>query len=249
MTDVLPGAEPFSADGGPHGVLVLHGFTASPQSVRGLAQAFAGDGFAVELPRLPGHGTTEQDLATTTWDDWLGTAQAAYDDLAGRVDRLVLAGLSVGGALASVLAADHPDVAGLAVVNPAVQPSPELRAVVEEVLASGEEFVPGIGSDIADPANEELAYGRTPIRSLLSLFDASEKLGGRLGDITCPVLILTSPQDHVVPPADSDALAAAVSGPVERVTLERSYHVATLDYDRDIIIERSLAFAREVTAA
>jgi carboxylesterase len=248
MADLLPGAEPFSADGGPYGVLVLHGFTGSPQSVRGLAETFAGAGFAVELPLLPGHGTTEEDLAATTWDDWLGAAQAAYDDLAGRVDRLVLAGLSMGGALACVLAADHPDVAGLVVVNPAVQPSPEMRAAMEEVSAAGEEYVPGIGSDIADPANEELAYARTPVESLLSLFDAAEKFGGRLGEIACPVLILTSPQDHVVPPTDSDALAAAVSGPVERVTLERSYHVATLDYDRDLIEERALAFVREVTS-
>ena len=61
------------------------------------------------------------------------------------------------------------------------------------------------------------------------------------------MLIFTSGQDHVVPPSDSDALAALVSGPVERVSLERSYHVATLDYDKDLIAERTLEFVRTVT--
>ena len=61
---VLPGAEPFSAPGGPHGALVVHGFTGTPQSMRGLAQAFARAGYAVELPLLPGHGTTVDDMAS-----------------------------------------------------------------------------------------------------------------------------------------------------------------------------------------
>jgi len=82
--DILAGAEPFSAAGGPHGALVLHGFTGSPQSMRGLARAFAAAGFAVELPRLPGHGTTVADMQTTRWADWSAAAEAAYDELAAR---------------------------------------------------------------------------------------------------------------------------------------------------------------------
>src|SRR3954469_24689775 len=100
---VLPGAEPFSADGGPHGVLVLHGFTGNPQSMRGLAEAFARAGFATELPRLPGHGTTVDDMNTTRWDDWAATADAAYADLAARCERVVVAGLSMGGTLTVLL--------------------------------------------------------------------------------------------------------------------------------------------------
>src|SRR5436309_9351601 len=90
---VLPGAEPFSAPGGPHGVLVLHGFTGCPQSMRGLAEAFAGAGFAVELPRLPGHGTSLDDMLGTGWSDWSGHAEATYSDLAARCDKVVVAGL------------------------------------------------------------------------------------------------------------------------------------------------------------
>ena len=84
MADLLPGAEPFSAAGGPHGVLVLHGFTGSPNSIRPLADALADAGYAVELPLLPGHGTTEEDLAEVGWDEWLDTAETALDDLSAR---------------------------------------------------------------------------------------------------------------------------------------------------------------------
>ena len=81
--EVLPGAEPLSIPGGPHGALVVHGFSGTPDSMRGLAEAFGGAGFAVELPRLPGHGTTVADMATTSFADWWGAVDTAYAELAG----------------------------------------------------------------------------------------------------------------------------------------------------------------------
>jgi carboxylesterase len=249
--DVIPGAEPFSADGGPHGALVLHGFTGSPQSMRGLAEAFAAAGFAVELPLLPGHGTSIDDMLTTTWADWSGAADAAYRRLAARCERVVIAGLSMGGTLTARVAADHDgEVAGAILINAAVAPAaPEFHDMLREMLDQGHTVMPAIGSDIADPDRRELAYEGTPIAPLLSLLAAQDDLAAQLPRITCPVLIMTSLQDHVVPPASSDVLAEQVSGPVERVTLERSYHVATLDYDRDLINERAVDFARKVTSA
>src|SRR4249920_1156269 len=100
---ILPGAEPWSSEGGPDGVLVLHGFTGSPQSMRGLAVAFAAAGFTVELPRLPGHGTSVEDFLTTTFADWSEAAELAYTDLAARCERVVVAGLSMGAMLAAWL--------------------------------------------------------------------------------------------------------------------------------------------------
>ena len=97
--EIIPGCEPWSADGGRQGVLVLHGFTGNPQSMRGLAEAFAAAGFAVELPLLPGHGTSVDDMIDTAWPDWSAAAEAAYADLAARVDRVVVAGLSSGAGL------------------------------------------------------------------------------------------------------------------------------------------------------
>jgi carboxylesterase len=246
--EVLPGAEPFSCDGGPAGVLVLHGFTGNPSSVRPLAEACAAAGHAVEMPLLPGHGTRVEDMLDTTWDDWSAAAEAALGRLAARAERLVVAGLSMGGTLTCWLATRHPELAGIVCVNPAVAPSEETVGLVRSLVEAGEVLMDGIGSDVADPDVVELAYPQTPLVPLLSLFDATERLRPELGRIRCPLLLFTSPQDHVVPPADSDVLAAATSGPVERVSCEHSFHVATIDRDRDLIARRTLDFVARVTA-
>lgn len=251
MTDpILSGAEPWSADGGPHGALVLHGFTGNPHSMRGLAEALHAAGFAVELPLLPGHGTSVDDMLATSWDDWSAAAEAAYERVVARSasGKVIVTGLSMGGTLTLWLAERHPEIAGIALVNAAAQDQPALRELAEALLASGEQTMDGIGSDIADPDSTELAYDRTPLLALKSLADALPEVNGALGSITCPTLVLNSPQDHVVPPADSDAIAAGVGGSVERVTLARSYHVATLDYDKDLINQAVVEFARKVTS-
>jgi carboxylesterase len=247
--DIIAGCEPWSSDGGPDGVLVLHGFTGNPQGLRGLAEAFAAAGFAVDLPLLPGHGTSVDDMVDTTWDHWAEAAEGAYEALAARCRRVVVAGLSMGGSLTVWLASRHPEIPGVVCVNPALDVPPEMVTAVEQMLETGVDRIPAIGNDVADPAAREKAYDATPLRPLLSLAAAAAELRDELGKVACPVLILTSTQDHVVNPADSDLLAAAVSGPVERVTLERSYHVATLDYDKDLIAERAVEFARRVTRA
>jgi carboxylesterase len=245
---VLAGAEPFSAAGGPHGALVLHGFTGSPQSMRGVAQALAGAGFAVELPRLPGHGTSVEDMMTTSWGDWSSAAEAAYEKLAANCDRVVVVGLSMGGTLTAWLATRHREIAGIVVINGFIEPAaPALQEILDMMVAQGVTEVPGIGSDIALPGAAEVSYGRTPISCTMSLMGEMARLKGELAAITSPVLIFNSPQDHVVAPVSSDTLAAGVSGPVERVTLERSFHVATLDYDRELIEQETVAFARRVT--
>ena len=246
---VLAGAEPFSAPGGPHGALVLHGFTGSPQSMRGLAEALAAAGFAVELPRLPGHGTALEDMLETQWDDWSATAERAYEELAARCDKVVVAGLSMGGTLTLWLAERHREIAGIVLVNPAVDPPAEsFREMLQGILDSGNPVMPAVGNDIAEPGRTELAYDGTPVAPLLSMLDAGAEIAAALDTIECPVLLMNSPQDHVVPPASSEMVAERVAGPVERVTLERSYHVATLDYDRDEIERRAVAFAEKVAA-
>jgi len=247
---VLPDAEPFSAPGGPHGALVLHGFTGCPQSMRGLAQAFAGAGFAIELPRLPGHGTAIEDMLETSWADWSASAEAAYTELAERCDKVVVGGLSMGGTLTLWLAEHHPEIAGIVLVNAAAEPPAEsFREMLQGILDSGNPTMPAVGNDIADPNGNELAYESTPVAPLLSMFDAVNEVAAGLGKIECPVLLMNSPQDHVVPPSSSDLIAERIGGPVERVTLERSYHVATLDHDKDEIERRAVEFAKKVTAS
>ena len=246
---VMPGAEPESFPGGPNGVLVLHGFTGTPQSIRGLAQAFAAAGFTVELPLLPGHGTSVDDFATTTFADWSAAAERAYQDLAARRDRVVVAGLSMGALLTAWLATRHAEIAGLVVINGVFAPiDANLREAAEQMVAQGVTRIPGPGNDIADQSQTELAYTETPPEQFLSLFDAIEALQDDLVKIRCPVLVINSEQDHVVPAGSSDHFAAAVSGTVERMDLTRSFHVATLDYERADIEARAVAFATKVTA-
>jgi carboxylesterase len=148
----------------------------------------------------------------------------------------------MGGSLTCWLGTRHPELAGLICVNPAVAPTDEMRELVHAMVVAGDSVMPGIGSDIADPEVTESAYADTPLAPLLSLFDASAEILPELHRITQPLLLFTSPQDHVVPPSDSDRLAESVQGPVERVSCERSFHVATQDFDRDLIVERSLEF-------
>jgi carboxylesterase len=155
----------------------------------------------------------------------------------------------MGGSLGLWLAAHHPELAGLVCVNAPVRPQPaEMVEMVEEMVAAGEVVVPGGPPDIADPMAVEVAYGETPLVPLLSLMTGLGRLTGLLGRVVAPVLVAVSPQDHTVDPADADLLASSVAGPVERLVLERSYHVATLDHDAPLLRRRAVELAQRVTA-
>jgi carboxylesterase len=251
--DVIVGCGPFSHVGSSStGVLVVHGFTGNPSSMRHQAHAFAAAGHHVEQPLLPGHGTTLADMQTTDWDDWSTAVAAAYDELAARTDHIVVIGLSMGGTLTvwtGLQRGDDARLRGLICVNAATKPHPDdVIEMVEGLLEDGVDASPSIGGDIADPAEVEIAYDATPLRPFVSLHrDGLVPMWDRYGEIRVPVLIFSAPDDHVVPPEHSAHLRDTVGGDVEFVTLERSFHVATQDYDRDVIVERSMAFIERVT--
>lgn len=246
----LPGAEPFAASNGPHGVLVLHGYTGCPQSMRPLAEAFADAGFTVELPLLPGHGTEVADLVPTRFADWLAAAEETYQRLAAHCDRMLVAGLSMGGTLTLELARRYPEIAGAVVVNPLVVPPVDSFVdILTGSLAAGVAVLPGIGSDIAKEGAVEIAYGETPIEPMLSLFAAAAELSLHLDEIRCPLLLLQSRVDHLVPQESGDAVVENAGGSVERVWLENSFHVATLDNDQSELEERAVAFAQKSVSA
>src|SRR5271170_6958462 len=164
METVMEGALPFAADGGPVGVLLCHGFTGSPGSLRPWAEYLAEQGLTVRLPRLPGHGTTVQDMARTGWYDWYDELDSAFAELAGQCSQVFLGGLSMGACLALRLASVHPDRAclrGLVLVNPSLALDNKLlllAPVLKHVLRT----VPGIASDIKKPGSVELGYKRVP---------------------------------------------------------------------------------------
>ena len=243
---VLPGAEPFAADGSEVGVLLSHGFTGSPQSLRPWAEHLAAAGLTVRLPRLPGHGTRWQDLNDTRWPDWYGELERAFDDLRGRCRQVFGMGLSMGGTLVIRLAEQRPaEVAGLVLVNPSLGTE---RKDVKYALPLLHRVVPslaGIGSDIRKPGVTELAYERTPLRAMHSLSRLWPLVVADLGLVTAPVLLYRSRVDHVVEPMSGRLLRdGASSTEVSEVILEDSYHVATLDHDAPAIFAGSLDFVR-----
>ena len=237
----------FSAPGGPTGALVLHGFTGTPGSMRPLADAIAAAGFSVESPLLPGHATTPSDLGTKTFSDFVNAVEDAYATLSERTTAIVVVGLSMGGALALDLATRHHELAGVVLINPLAEPpAPSFLELLRAAHAGGSFSFPSIGSDIAKPRDHEGGYDETPIAPLLSTMEGIAELGGRLSQITSPVLMFTSRTDHVVPPTTGDFLEGALSAPVTRIMLEQSHHVATLDYDAELIATATIEFMNKV---
>ncbi len=240
---VLPHAQPFVAVGGPTGVLLLHGFTGSPSSMRPWAEALLERGFSVSVPRLPGHGTSWQEMNTTTWQDWYLEVERAFDELRTTCDTVFVTGLSMGGCLALRLAEDRPDdVAGLVLVNPAVT-SADRRLVATPVLKRIVGSAKGIKGDIKKPGVTEDGYERVPLRALDSMRALWKKTVSDLSTVTAPVLLFRSSVDHVVDPLSAQLITQQVSSPdvTERI-LDNSYHVATLDNEADVIFAESADF-------
>lgn len=247
---IYPGAEPYAADGGPIGVVVSHGFTGSPFSMRPWAQSLAAAGYTVRLPLLPGHGTTWQDCNSATWHDWYATIEATYDELAQRCERVFAVGLSMGGTLVTRLAELKGDaVAGIVLVNPAyatTRVDAKLAPLLKHVVKSR----PGIGSDIKNATVTEGGYDRTPVPAFVELQKLWKITRADFAKITAPVLMYRSVEDHVVEPLSSTLLVAgAINTTVTEVLLHDSYHVATVDNDAPQIFSGSIEFIESIVAA
>ncbi len=248
---VLPGAEPYAYDGDETGVLVVHGYTGTPQSVRPWAEHFAAQGWTVRLPLLPGHGTTWQDMNGTTWQDWYAEVERAFQDLRSKCDRVFVAGLSMGGLLSTKLALEQgPRVAGLILVNPIYLHTNRMLPalpVLHRMLPS----FPSIANDIKRQGGPvELAYDRNPLRAMHSQTQLWVSVRRDLGEITQPVLLMHSRVDHIVPPSSSAFFLEHISSTdVTEVWLEDSYHVATLDNDAPLINDESVRFVRRISAS
>jgi carboxylesterase len=241
-------ARPELTGGRPIGVLLSHGFTGSPASIRPWAEALAEKGYGVVVPRLPGHGTTWQECNTTTWEDWYGEVARAFDQLCLDHDAVVVGGLSMGGALVLRLAEEHPDrVAGVVVVNPAVRLGRldlKFLPVVKHLVPS----VAGIVNDIKKPGVTEHGYTRTPLKALHQMVTGWKPLVADLGRVTAPLLYFRSDVDHVVDGLSQPLILDGVSSTdVTLVPLHESYHVATVDNDAPLIFDATAEFVARVT--
>jgi carboxylesterase len=244
----MPGAEPIDLPGGPVGIVLSHGFTGTTQSMRPWAEHLAAAGFTVSAPRLPGHGTSVQDMNTTRFEDWYGEVARVFDDLRSRCSTVFAMGLSMGGTLVLRLAELRAtEVAGLVIVNASLateRKDAKLLPLLSKVVPS----FPGIGSDIKKPGVTELAYPKIALKAALSMQQAWPVVRADLPKITCPVLAYRSAVDHVVEPVSGRLLRDGCVH-AEEVVLENSYHVATLDNDAPTIFEGSVDFVRKHTAA
>jgi carboxylesterase len=254
---IAPEDEPYAAPAGPDavggrriGVLLVHGFTGSPASMRPWAEHLNEAGYAVSVPRLPGHATTWQELNTLTFPDWYAEAERAFEKLQGDCDQVFVAGLSMGGFIALKLAVEKGrDVAGLILVNPVInseRKDVKLLPVLKHVVPA----FPAIGNDIKKPGMDERAYAKTPLKALHSLFGEFKVVRPRLAEVTQPLLVFRSREDHVVDPSSGRIIMSTVSSrDLEERVLEESYHVATLDNDAETIFTDSAEFIRRVSSA
>ncbi len=253
MDQVKPGCEPFAAEGSGDnariGVVLVHGFTGSPDSTVPWAHYLNERGYTVNAIRLPGHGTTWEDANTKKLADLEHAVDEAFDDMAARTDRVFLMAQSFGGALVLRVAAQRADeVAGVVLVNPWVRADgvaswQKHLAPLQRFLPYLTKSLPGVASDIADPSKSELGYDKIPVvlvaDALNSCFSHLKPL---LPQVTAPLQLNLSTTDHVLAKNNAELIRAEVRSPIDEVTLDRSYHVATLDYDAEKIFAGSVAF-------
>ena len=260
---VLPGQEAFAIEATPSpehperarvGIGLVHGFTGNPYSMRLLAEELAKNGFYVDAPRLPGHGTSVEDLKRTRYADWRAEVAALVERLKARSERVVLVGLSGGGTLALDLASEvNSKVDAVATINVQILERDgflvKLAPLLEKLLPTAPSAFAGLRKDdIAKPGVSERAYaevataaGNSFLRELPRIREAL------LNNLRCPLLVAYSPQDHSVPPENSRSLSSLLvkHNPIELV-LERSYHVATLDYDLPLLVDHVTKLADAV---
>ncbi len=247
---VLAGAEPFTFDGGPIGVLLVHGFTGTPQSMRPWGEHLASQGYTVSCPRLPGHGTLLADMNLTRWPDWYAAAERAFQDLRTRCSEVVVAGLSMGGTLSIRLAEVHGEqISGLVLVNPSLATERKDIALIK-VMATVLPSWKGVSNDIKKAGATELAYAKVPLKAVVSLQELWALTRTDLAKVDVPVLTFRSTVDHVVEPLSGRLLLEGIrSSDVTERLLHDSYHVATLDNEAEQIFTESAAWIASHTGA
>ncbi|AOK30940.1 MULTISPECIES: alpha/beta hydrolase [Burkholderia] len=240
---VLDGAEPFLLEGSSTGILISHGYTGSTQSVRYVAeQLHRIGGYTVLGPRLAGHGVSPQEMDRTRAQDWVDSIDEALGTLRQRCARIFMMGLSMGGCLTLLSAARHPDIAAIVPINACVYfGAPSLAAKAYD--RSAPRFFDSIGADIKAEGVTELAYDEIPTSTLAEIYGLMSVARDLLPEIKCPALVLQSTEDHVVPPDNGNVIVDGIGSDDKTLTwLENSYHVATLDNDKDRIVELAHRF-------
>lgn len=241
-------ATPFFYEGNDTGVLLLHGFTATPVEVRPLGKFLHQHGYTVSGPRLPGHGTTPQDLNRCAWQDWVEHARQAYHELTSRCRQVFVGGESMGGLLTLYLGSEYSEIAGLLTYAPAVRLAsrlvilaPLLRHFIKTVNK------PAAGQDPDVLVNQRWqGYTVYPVPALAQLLELQRQVRRRLPQVTSPLLIFQGRLDTTLDPFGAEyVLDRAGSQNKELVWMEQSTHVLLLDVEWETAAERSLSFIQQ----
>jgi carboxylesterase len=224
------------------GVLVSHGFGGSPRSVQEMGLRLTNAGYTVALPLLAGHGLTPEAMEKSLWTEWTADTEQAFQWLQERTDQVFVFGLSMGGALALWVVEIHPEVAGLVTVNAILHHPQELLMRIFGRVGIPR-WAKAIGNDTKLARVDEKAYDRIPTRSTRQLALLLAAVRRDLSRVGCPALIFSSTTDHVVPPANQRELYSGI-GSIEKelVLLQNSYHVATMDNDRELVFAKTIEF-------
>jgi carboxylesterase len=239
---IVAGASPIDLPmSGSCGALLLHGFGDTPQTLGYLAAYLHTQGWAVRAPLLPGHGRTLDQFAASRARDWIEAGRAELESLRSRYEAVVIIGLSMGGSLATILAAESPDVRALVLLAPYLSMPTRLRraASLHRLLGVFFPFLPGGGErSIRDPAEvaRNLAYGFTTPRLVFELARVVRLGRTAAPRVTVPTLVVQSRQDNRIPPEAAErSFALFTARERQLVWTEGNGHVITVDYGRQAV--------------
>ncbi len=241
------------------GCLLLHGFTATPQELRGLGETLHAHGYTVSGVRIAGHGTSVDDLARTSRRDWAASARAGLTELRRHCPTTVVIGLSMGSLLALELAHDHAaDVDGVVLLSTALWTSDRriermlpLMRLAGALLPARWQRIAKQGRDIADPAARSAspAYDTMPLRALVSFIDLQHAARALVPAVRQPVLVLHARQDHTCPLDNVRFLQQRLPTPPRVELLDNSFHVVSVDYDKDRVGTVVCEFVASIASA
>jgi carboxylesterase len=233
------------------GIILVHGFTGSPAAMRPWGEFLNSKGYTVRVPLLPGHGTKVEELNTVKWQEWPAKVIFEIGQISQSCERIVLIGLSMGGGtilnVAASLAGGNKNIVGLVLVNPMIH----VRGIPAELayfLSRFQLLRKSVGDDIKRPGMTEWGYDALPTRGVHQLLKMLRITRRNLPTIKLPLQLFHSVDDHTLPVSNTEIILREIGSlDKNRIELVNSYHVATMDYDQELIFQNSLTFIESLT--
>ena len=247
--NIIPGCEEITLKGNKIGCILVHGFRSCPFEMKEYADYFHKEGFTVKTCLLPGHGTEPPDLLNIKWHDWVNSVNQSFESLRNQCDRIFISGLSTGGSLALYLATEQKNIDGIIALAPGLFLQ-RRSAWLAHILKYFWKFKKiKSDPDISIPV-KSIVYPKVPVRIISELLKLFNALNKRLNDIEVPVLIVYSPKDHVVKQKSSIKIYNKISSSQKKlIRLKKSFHILTLDVERNIVFKESVDFIKDVLSS